>query len=116
MFREALGSIPCVPGIRRAVVFPVQRRARVILHTAAISQTVSCRCRRSILLPSLERRRAESFSVSRRSPPPPTPTFVARVYVADRTDETNRALEQKRDMVGQVQDMQRKVKDEQIGE
>ena len=36
-------------------------------------------------------------------------------HVADRTDETSRALEQKRDMVGQVQDMQRKVRDEQIG-
>lgn len=36
--------------------------------------------------------------------------------LAGRTDETSRALEQKREMVDQIQEMQRKVKNEQIGE
>lgn len=35
---------------------------------------------------------------------------------ADRTDETNRALEQKREMSAQIQEMQRRVKNEQTGE
>lgn len=35
---------------------------------------------------------------------------------ADRTDETSRALEQKRKMIAQIQDMERKVESEQNGE
>lgn len=35
--------------------------------------------------------------------------------LAGRSDETSRALEQRREMVDQIQEMQRKVKDEQIG-
>lgn len=35
---------------------------------------------------------------------------------ADRTDETNRALEQKREMSAQIQEMQRRVDSEQTGE
>lgn len=35
---------------------------------------------------------------------------------AGRSDETNRALESKREMVNQIQDMQRKVENEQNGE
>eukprot|EP00903_Cladosiphon_okamuranus_P021503 g19768.t1 len=38
-----------------------------------------------------------------------------QIQLAGRTDETSRALEQKREMVDQIQEMQRKVENEQIG-
>lgn len=40
---------------------------------------------------------------------------IPHIILAGRTDETSRALEQKREMVDQIQEMQRKVKNEQIG-
>lgn len=46
---------------------------------------------------------------------PPYFSNIFKYPQAGRTDETSRALEQKREMVDQIQDMQRKVKNEQIG-
>lgn len=45
----------------------------------------------------------------------PPRAVTTLIITADRTDETSRALEQKREMVGQVQNMQCKVKEEQLG-
>lgn len=46
-----------------------------------------------------------------------TPLGLVAVHAAaDRTDETNRALESKREMVDHIQDMQRRVENEQSGE
>lgn len=43
-------------------------------------------------------------------------TVFLSTFPADRTDETNRALEQKREIMEQMQEMQRQVKNEQSGE
>lgn len=46
----------------------------------------------------------------------PPPYFLFSIVEAGRSDETSRALEQKREMVEQIKDMQRKVQNEQTGE